>query len=84
MKKPILYNPDSTTDNVKPIFSQGDYDVFVGSLEEDKLPVYVVINRNSNVVEFTHEVSGFYRDWLNHFAAPAAETNGQLSLSLKN
>lgn len=66
MKQPIIYSG--------PIFSQGDYDVFVGALKEDDLPVYVVINRTTNVAEFTHEVTNFYKDWLNHFAkveAPA-------------
>lgn len=53
-----------------PIFKQGVYDVFVASLDTDKLPLYFVQNRETKVVEFTNEVTQFYKDWLNHFAAP--------------
>ena len=86
IKKPIIYSVTESGENA-PVFSQGDYDVFVGSLEADKLPMYVVINRTTGVVEFTHEVTAFYKDWLNHFAKPeevSAETLGQISLALKN
>lgn len=74
MKEPIILSGG-------PIYSQGIYDVFVGSLDVDKLPMYVVRNRDTKVVEFTHEVTQFYRDWLNHFAKPALE-EPQLNLSL--
>jgi hypothetical protein len=53
---------------VVPIFSQGDYDVVVGSLEEDKLPMYVIINRNTGVVENTQEVTIGYLNWLDSVA----------------
>lgn len=66
MKKPILY-PNSEGNTI-PVYSQGVYDVFVGSLEEDKLPQYVLINRDTSVVEFTTEVTGIYKEWLRHFA----------------
>lgn len=74
MKEPIILSDG-------PIFAQGVYDVFVGTLEEDKLPMYVVRNRDTKVVEFTHEVTQFYRDWLNHFAKQVLE-EPQLNLDL--
>lgn len=90
MKKPIIYSITENGENA-PIFSQGDYDVFVGALEGDKLPQYVVINRTTGVVEFTHEVTAFYKDWLSHFAKTEesqlkvqAQQLGQLNLGLKN
>lgn len=88
MKRPIIYSTTEGGENA-PIFSQGDYDVFVGALEADKLPMYVVINRTTGVTEFTHEVTAFYKDWLNHFAPPlpgAMEmaVQGQLNLNRAN
>lgn len=67
MKRPIIY---SVTENGEwaPIFSQGDYDVFVGALEEDRLPQYVVINRKTKVTEFTHEVTAGYKSFLDQVA----------------
>lgn len=87
MKTPILFSIDKN-DQPTPVFSQGDYDVFVGALEADKLPQYVIMNRTTNVVEFTTEVTPIYKDWLNHFVPvekdlSAADLN-QLSLGLKN
>lgn len=81
MKKPIIFSVTEGGENA-PVFSQGVYDVFVGALEEAKLPMYVVINRDTGVVEFTHEVTAFYKDWLNHFAKPdlGTELVGNLSL----
>lgn len=86
MKKPIIYSNG-------PIFAQGDYDVFVGALGEDKLPMYVVINRTTDVTEFTSEVTLGYLSWLDSIAQ-AAEQRAQthaapkeqipLSLALKN
>lgn len=67
MKKPIIYSVTENGENA-PIFSQGDYDVFVGALETDKLPMYVVINRTTGVVEFTHEVTAAYKSWLEQLA----------------
>jgi len=65
LKTPIIYSVDVNSDGSKvPVFAQGDYDVFVGALEEDKLPMYVVINRNTGVVEFTCEVTMGYLTWL--------------------
>jgi hypothetical protein len=76
MKKPIIYSES-------PIFAQGDYDVVVGALDEDKLPLYVVVNRTTGVVEFTHEVTAFYKDWLNHFVpSEILQQKEQLPLSL--
>lgn len=63
MRKPIIYSVTENGEN-SPIYSQGDYDVFVGALEEDKIPMYVVINRNTDVVEFTSEVTLAYLSWL--------------------
>lgn len=84
MKKPIIFSLDDSG-KVVPIFSQGDYDVVVGALEENKLPMYVVINRTTGVVEFTHEVTAFYKDWLNHFAKPEELVEQiPLSFALKN
>lgn len=79
MKAPTLYS--------EPIFSKGVYDVFVGSREPTEYPMYVVINRDTKVVEFTHEVTAFYVDWLNHFVkedkqAPLAQLD--LGLATKN
>lgn len=50
------------------IHSQGDYDVFVGSPVEDAFPMYVVINRQHSVIEYTNEVLPLVKDWLNHFS----------------
>jgi hypothetical protein len=88
LKTPIIFSLDDAG-KVVPIFSQGDYDVVVGALEENKLPMYVVINRTTGVVEFTHEVTAFYKDWLNHFSPSEfttkdADSQLPLSLSLKN
>jgi hypothetical protein len=87
LKKPIIYSITEGGENA-PIYSQGDYDVFVGALEADKLPMYVVINRNTGVVEFTHEVTAFYKDWLNHFAKvqfePQVQDLSQFNLGLSN
>lgn len=95
MKRPIIFSVTEGGENA-PIFSQGDYDVFVGALEENKLPMYVVINRNTKVVEFTSEVTLGYQSWLDSIAEATAqregrgskEANGQkqlpLSLAMKN
>lgn len=79
-KRPIIY---SVTEGGEwaPIYSQGDYDVFVGALEATELPVYVVMNRDTKVVEFTHAVTLGYREWLNHIA-PIETPTDQLPLSL--
>jgi len=87
LKTPVIYSVDANGKNL-PIFSQGDYDVFIGALEDDKLPMYVIVNRNTQVVEFTTEVTPIYREWLDHFV-PVSTENGlasseQLSLALKN
>lgn len=79
MKTPIIYSKTAGGENA-PVFAQGDYDVFVGALKEDLLPLYVVINRTSGVVELTTEVTGHYKDWLNHFAPV---DNGQVPLELQ-
>lgn len=89
MKKPIIYSKGfvDTTDKPTPIFSQGDYDVFVGAFEEDKLPSYIVINRDTNVVEFSSEVTLAYRGFLDHVAPvklSGADAAQQLDLSLAN
>jgi len=80
LKTPILASDT-------PIYSQGDYDVFVGALEETDLPMYVVINRTTNVVEFTHAVTLAYRQFLEQ-VAPATVLQGLLDgddeLSLRN
>lgn len=85
MKRPIIY---SVTENGEwaPIFSQGDYDVFVGALEENKLPVYVVMNRGTGVVEFTHEVTAGYKSFLDQVSPQLGKEQqlGQLSLGLRN
>lgn len=87
MKKPIIYSVTESGENA-PIFSQGDYDVFVGTLKEDSLPMYVVINRTSGVVEFTHEATPMYKEWLNHFAPVAVngpyDAQLPLSFAMKN
>lgn len=85
MKRPIIY---SVTENGEwaPIFSQANYDVYVGALEENKLPTYVVINRDTGVVEFTHEVTAGYKSFLDQVAPQVAQEKqlGQLSLGLRN
>lgn len=84
VKKPIIVSLDKNG-NPAPIFSQGDYDVFVGTLSEDKLPQYVGVNRSTGVVEFTTEVTAAYKEWLNHFVPQEAPIpGGQLNLSLAN
>jgi len=88
MKTPVIYSVDADGKNL-PIFSQGDYDVFIGALEDDKLPMYVLVNRNTQVVEFTTEVTPIYKEWLDHFAPQtqvesALTASEQLSLALKN
>ena len=73
--------------DAKPLLARGPYDVYVGAIDEDKLPMYVVLNRETGVVEFTHEVTAFVTDWLNHFVkddAVQAAINEQLSLGLNS
>lgn len=70
-KKPILSD--------KPIFSQGVYDVWVGALEADKLPQYVVINRDTEVVEYTSEVTLGYTSWLDGIQQATAQQQAQFS-----
>lgn len=79
MKKPTIYSE-------KPVFSQGDFDVFVGTLDEDKLPMYVVINRTTDVVEFTSEVTLAYKGFLDHVAPEPipSTTQEQLTLALNS
>ena len=87
MKKPILYNAEPLKTDVTPILSRGIYDVFVGAVEEDKLPMYVVINRGTGVIEFTSEVTTFINDWLNYVLktppedAPLADVQMELGLN---
>lgn len=84
MKKPILFNANGSFDvPVTPIFAQGDYDVYIGALDDDKLPLYVVINRTTNVVEFTTEVTQIYKEWLGHFV-PSTATQLPLSFADSN
>lgn len=87
MKKPLLFNAEPVKSDAKPILARGPYDVYVGAIDEDKLPMYVVINRDTGVVEFTHEVTAFVTDWLNHFVKEdqvAAGINEQLGLGLNS
>lgn len=60
MKTPIIYG-DS-------VHSKGPYDVVVASKEENDYPTYAVINRQTGVVEFTHEVLVYARDWVKNFS----------------
>jgi hypothetical protein len=54
--------------------------VVVGALDEDKLPMYVVINR-TGVVEFTTENTPVYKDWLTHFSPVVEKETPQTSLN---
>jgi hypothetical protein len=84
LKTPFVFDALPFKSAVKPVISQGPYDVYVGALEEDKLPVYVIINRDTSVVEGTNEVIGVVKEWLNHFAPIefTAQDLGQLDLGL--
>ena len=76
-KQPIFYNLDKNGNPI-PVYSQLNYDVFVAAKDATEFPMYVVINRDTSVLEFTHEVTEFYKEWLNQFAkvpsASAAST----------
>ena len=78
-KNPIIYSVTEGGEHA-PVYSQGDYDVFVGALEATDLPVYVVINRGTKVVEFTHNVTMANKEWLNH-VAPIETQQAELTLS---
>lgn len=78
MKQPFIYSNDADGKPV-PIFSQGDYDVFVGSLEENRLPMYVVQNRATKVVEFTSEVTLGYLGWLDSVSEAEEQRAKKLS-----
>ena len=67
LKTPFLFDATPVKTDAKPILSRGTYDIYVGALEEDKLPTYVILNRETGVVEFTSEVLPVINDWLNHF-----------------
>lgn len=83
MKKPLIFSVTENGENA-PIYSQGDYDVFVGALEEKDLPMYVVINRDTKVVEFTHSVTAGYKDFLSQVAPIQAQQELPLSLAMSN
>lgn len=87
LKFPILLNAGPIKTDVSPIFSRGPYDVFVGTIAEDRLPQYVIINREHGVVEFTSEVTAVINDWLNFFVKDQLsddKSGGQLNLGLAN
>jgi hypothetical protein len=87
LKKPILFNAEPIKTDVTPILVRGPYDVYIGALDEDKIAQYVVIRRDTGVIEFTHEVTAFIEDWLNHFVKDPIAANaalGQLNLNLAN
>lgn len=86
MKTPILFNAEPIKTDAKPFLVRGPYDVYVGTIDEDKLPMYVIINRSTGVVEFTTEVTGIVNDWLDHFVKETAtnQINEQFSLGLNS
>lgn len=43
------------------------YTIVVGSLQPDQPEVYMVQNKETKVVEFTHEVLPFVMEWILHF-----------------
>lgn len=45
------------------------YRVVVGTSAPDEFPVYVVMNKETQVPEFATEVLAFAREWLEHFQA---------------
>lgn len=57
---PIIY------DELKEL-GTSEYGVYVAALKEDELPVYAVIHRKWQVVEFTNENLHFIKDWIDHF-----------------
>lgn len=87
MKTPFLYNPSPVKTDVTPVLARGPYNVYVGAIDEDKLPMYVIVNRDTGVVEATNEILGYIEDWLNHFVKEDLTNNkdsGQLNLNLNS
>lgn len=86
MKKPVIYSEG-------PIYSQGIYDVFVGTDKEDEFPCYIVINRDTEVMEYTAQVTFAYKSWLDgvedaekqhYLVRGGSSVDPQFSLNLKN
>jgi len=44
-----------------------NYSISVGFVKDGEMPQYVVLNNETGVVEFSHEVLSFAREWVNHF-----------------
>lgn len=60
MKSPVLYSGV--------LFSAGPFDVYAGAKSDEEYPVYVVLNRDTGIVEFSSEVLWQSREWTKHFA----------------
>lgn len=43
------------------------YTVKVGQMKADDPETYLVVNKETEVVEFNHEVLSFVLEWVNHF-----------------
>lgn len=48
-------------------YESKNYKVLVGFVKDGELPQYVILNKETNVVEFNHEVLSFAREWVAHF-----------------
>lgn len=70
-KYPIIY------EEIKELGTT-DYKVVVATTDEDQLPQYAIINKHYGVVEFTHEVLPFIKNWLEHFIVNQGKDEWQL------
>lgn len=60
-----MRHPEYVSDVV--YLDTNDYEVRLGSLADDKPPVYLVVRKKSGVVEFAHEVEAIILEWIEHF-----------------
>ena len=73
MKGPVIHKTVEELSTHVTAGHKGNYDVQVGALKEEDLPIYLVVNRDTGVVEFFNENLFFIKDWLNHFVLPQPE-----------
>lgn len=49
------------------------YDLYTAQIRENEAPIYVVLNRDTGVIEFQHEVLMFALEWMKHFTDKLSE-----------
>ena len=72
--------------NDRVVFESQDYLVRIGVIKDDALPVYVVINKDTSVVEFAHEVLSLAKEWVEHFTErnhPEVKADAEQAASLR-